>query len=515
MLTTKIKFYIISLIPIFLLVFSPDVFPQQHILTNKLERQILKGLDATFNFEFEKSEKIFNKIIEKYPDNPVGYHFKSIPYFWRFLDNKNDSDFVKFIALSDSTIKKTDQLLEADTVDAFTYYIVGSTNSLRAMVFGRMENYLDAILALKQSFTNLNNAIFIDSTMYDAYMGLGLFNFMTAQTPAALRWAMRMTGIEGEKEKGISYLKFAADKGKFSKVDAQYYLSQILSEFYLENEKAEQIIIKLSKKYKNNLLFKYSLASNYLKSPSLDKSELVINEIISANDTSFKQLTRYSKLLMGNIFFYRNDFDSARYFYTNFLENDSENNFRGYAALNLGLCYSFLNDSLNAIKSFEICGEGNSDIDDDRYARIRGEQFLDSPPDSNRLKLVFIKNMIDAGNYEAAQDSLLNFNKSEILNSLLAEINLYLCDVAFWLGDFTRSYSFALSTFANNDAEKWIKPFAYYYGARVSIELGYQSDAASYIEKAREYSDYIYENKLSNMLDALEYHMELAEIAEP
>jgi hypothetical protein len=406
-------------------------------------------------------------------------------------------------------------LLEADTVDAFTYYIAGSTNSLRAMVFGRMENYLDAILALKQSFVNLNNAIFIDSTMYDAYMGLGLFNFMTAQTPAALRWAMRMTGIEGEKEKGMSYLELAADKGKFSKVDAQYYLSQILSEFYLENEKAEKIISSLNKKYKNNLLFKYSLASNYLKVPPLGKSELVLNKIISANDTSFKQLTRYSILLMGNIFFYRNDFDSAKYFYTNFLKDDSENNFRGFAALNLGLCYSFLNDSLNANKSFEICGEGNPDIDDDRYAKFMGEQFFENPPDSNRLKLVFIKNLVNAGNYEAAYDSLLNFNKSEIPNSLLAEINLYLCDVAYLLGNFTQSYSFALSTFANDDADKWIKPFAYYYAARVSVELGYQSDAVSYIEKARGYSDYVYENKLSNMLDALEYRMESTEIAKP
>ena len=49
-----------------------------------------------------------------------------------------------------------------------------------------------------------------------------------------------------------------------------------------------------------------------------------------------------------------------------------------------------------------------------------------------------------------------------------------------------------------------MKPFAYYYAARVSLNLNYLSDVAMYIAEAREYSDYIYENKLTNLLNVLE-----------
>ena len=36
-----------------------------------------------------------------------------------------------------------------------------------------------------------------------------------------------------------------------------------------------------------------------------------------------------------------------------------------------------------------------------------------------------------------------------------------------------------------------------------------------YIEKIKEYSDYFYENKLANMLNAVEYKLKMLEDAEP
>jgi len=345
-------------------------------------------------------------------------------------------------------------------------------------------------------------------------MGLGLFNFMIAQTPPALKWAMRMTGIEGEKDKGIEYLKLAADNGKFSKVEALFYLSQIFAEFYGEYEKAEELLTILNKKYRKNLLFKYSLASFYLKISRLEKSENLLIGIISSTDTNFRQLIRYSNLSIGDIYFYRNNFDKAISYYQIFLSDSSEDYYRGIAALRLGLCYSFSGDSLNAANYFELTDEGNSDIDDDRYAKITGERFLENPPDSLERKIIFIKNLKEAGKYNEALDSLLNFPKG-LSKSRLAEINLYLSDVSFHLDSLTQAYSYALSAIANDDSENWIQPFASYFVARVSLKLNYPAGAKKYIEKAKEYSNYFYENKLANMLNAVEHKLKMLEDASP
>jgi tetratricopeptide (TPR) repeat protein len=513
--TQKISWKNFGFILLFVITSTQVILPQNSNTFLQFEKQTLQGLDATFKFDFDESEKIFNRLIEKYPDAPAGYHFKSIPHLWKYLDNKNDSDYVSFINLSDSTIKKAMDLLESDSVDTFLYYILGSTYSYRAVAFTRQEKYLDAVLATKKSFSYLSNTILIDSTFYDAYMGLGLFNFFIAQTPPALKWAMRMTGIEGEKDKGIEFLKLAADKGKFSKVEALFYFSQILAEFYAEYDKAEEILISLNAKYRKNLLFKYSLASFYLKLSRLEKSEIILDRIISSTDTNFSQLIRYSFLSMGNIYFYRNNFDKAGSYYHIFLSDSSEDYYRGIAGLKLGLCYSFVGDSLNAAKYFELTGEGNTDIDDDRYAKIIGERFINTPPDSLQLKIIFIKNLSKAGKYAEARDSLLIMLKEGLSKSQLAEINLYLSDVSFHLDSLTQAYSYAVSAIANDEGEEWIRPFAYYYAARINLKLNNLQDAKTYIENAKEYSDYFYENRLANMLNAVEYELKKLEDAVP
>ena len=473
------------------------VYSQTSILTKGLENKILTGLEATFNFEFAKSEKIFNQIIKNYPGNPSGYHFKSIPYLWRFLDNRNDSEFVQFFKLSDSTLKKGNDLLLSNLDDPYLYFILGSAYSYRAMAFTRKENYLDAVLATKRAFAALNNALITDNTFYDAYMGLGIFNFMIAQTPPALKWAMYITGITGDKQKGLDYLTLAAKKGKFTLIESKFYLSQILG--------------ILSKRYWQNLLFKYSLANYYLKLSKLDEAENIVKRIITIKNTQFKQLVRYSNLLMADIYFYRNKFNIAKNYYEIFLKDSSEDHYRGIAALREGLCCSFLNDTLTAEKYFSKTDEGNIDIDDDRYAESMGKKFLEDLPDSVQLEIVFIKNLINSGKYKAARDSLLILKKDKISKSLLAEINLHLSNVLFYLKDFTQSYSYALSAMENDEGEKWIYPFANYYAARASAELNYIPDAMGYIQKARKYSDYYYENKLGNMLGALEFNLQKAE----
>jgi hypothetical protein len=170
---------------------------------------------------------------------------------------------------------------------------------------------------------------------------------------------------------------------------------------------------------------------------------------------------------------------------------------------------------LNAEKFFELTDEGNSDIDDDRYAKIIGERFLENPPDSLQRKIIFIKNLKEAGKYNEARDSLLNFLMSGLSKSQLAEVNLYLSDVSFHLDSLTQAYSYAISAIANDEGEKWIQPFAYYLAVCVSLKLNYLEDAKKYIEKAKEYSDYFYENKLAKMLNAVEYKLKMLEDAAP
>ncbi len=472
---------------------------------SNLDTKITKGLTHLYNFEFIKSNKVFNEIIEVDSSNPAGYHFQSIAYLWFYLDSKNDKDREKFLLYTDSCISKSQALITTDTADIFIHYILGSTYSSRALVFARASEYLNALWATKESYSHLNKAISIDSLFADAYFGLGLFNFAVAQTPSAWKWALDLTGITGDRTKGMKYLTFAAEKGKFSAIDAQFYLSQLNAEFMRDFTTAHYYLDKLTKKFPSNLLFKSTAASLLIKEKKLKNSEKILFSITESKDSTFKQIKNYANLFLGDIFFTRNNFDSAKTFFKKFLVHATDSHFKGMAALKLGLCFYITGSPNLAMEFFELAGEGNTDLDEDNFADDICEIYLESPPDSIQVRLIFIKNLIDAGSYSTAIDSLKSLSKYSVSEEIKAFIDFYTCDAKFYLGGFKESKQIAISLIENEYAEKWVRAFACYFAARASVKLGSIVDTKLFLSYANDFNDFHFENKLRNLIYSLSY----------
>lgn len=476
------------------------VFPQA-----SLKNKISQGLGALYNFNFKSADKAFDWLIKNYPDNPAGYHYKSIKYLWYYLDDKDEYDMEYFTAYSDTAIHKAEEILEKDSSDIFTVYILGSAFANKSFAFTRDENYIDAIFSAQNFYKCFNKILSIDSLYYDAYMGIGLYNFAISQAPQTWSWALSLAGVTGDKRAGLDYLQVSADKGKFSKVDALFYLSQIYSEFLLKHSEAEGILLDLVTWYPKNLLFRFALANLYLKKYDLRNASKYYKSVIESTDTSFTQLKYYSELFLGEILYTQGEYEKSRPYLRNFLEFSRDNHFKGIAALKLGLSYLFEGDSLSAVLCFEKTSEGNEDLDDDIYAEKRGEQYLQNLPSEHELKLILIKNMIDAGKFKAAIDLLEQFLNLPVSDTLRAEAILYLSDAYYYLGRYKKSVEYAIAVFNFDECELWVKPFACYYAARGSKELRNSVDAELFIEYANNFKNYFYENRLKDRLSFLSF----------
>jgi hypothetical protein len=147
------------------------------------------------------------------------------------------------------------------------------------------------------------------------------------------------------------------------------------------------------------------------------------------------------------------------------------------------------------------------DLDEDVYAKDMGELYSDNIPDENRLKLIRLKNMLDAGKFKTVIDSLELFNNQFISDTLRAEVMLYFSDANYHLKNYKKSIEYALAVINFDDCESWVKPFACYYAARASKELKNIADVELFIEYANNYKDFYFENKLRDRLDALLFQM--------
>ncbi len=473
-----------------------------------LDKKVTKGLNFLYNFKFDKSQKIFREIIDADSTNPAGYHFQSIAYLWYYLDNKENAYLDNFLLYSDSAINKSKELITAESEDPFPFYILGSAYSYRALAFARAEEYLNALWATKESYSYLNKTVALDSLYADAYFGLGLFNFAVSQTPSAWRWALDLTGISGDRKKGMEYLTLAADKGKFSAVEAQFYLSQLRAEFLRDFRGAHSYLDKLVKTYPGNLLFKSTAASLLIKEKKLKKAEKILFGITASEDSSFKQIKTFANLFLGNILFAINDFDSATTFYHRFLDSTTDNHFKGIAALKLGLCYQLTGLPDRAAEYYLLAGEGNMDLDEDIYALDMGERYLENPPDSSELKLVVIKNLLDAGSYKEALDSLDSLSFSSVSDTIQAFISFYMSDAKYYLGEHRESQEIAVSLIENEFAEKWVRAFACYYAARTCKELGSILDTQLFLGYANNFNDFHFQNQLRNLIYSFSYQFQ-------
>jgi tetratricopeptide (TPR) repeat protein len=489
----------IKLLSLFILIISALNFAQTDI-----EKGVLKGLDYCYNFKWSRADEEFQKLIDKYPDDLRGYHYKSTISLWYYLSSKSNDDYQNFVRYSDIAIDKGGKQLDNDPDNEIILYTLGTAYSSRAIVFAKAESYLNAAWASKKSESYLNDALKINPKRADAYLGLGLYNFAVGQIPSGFKWALSLAGINGNKELGIQYLKKVVNDGYLSKTEASYYLSQIYSEAVNNYEMAASYLKPLIKKYPENLLFNYSMGVLEIKRKNLPQAERILSRILKTNETNFKELIYFSNFLLGDIYFKENNFETAKEYYNTFLTSYNQKDYKGIASYRLGICYELTADRTTGIKYFSQSDKGNTDLDDDIFAKRKGGIYAKRSIASTEADVLKAANLIDQGNYKEAIDKLnicLDQVKSDRLK---AEANYYIATALFFLGKFDEAVKFAnASKGFNSSEESWIKPFADYYLAQCMLKLNKKDDAEKLIEEAENFNNYDYQNKLKNLLFAL------------
>lgn len=469
-----------------------------------INKSVIKGLEYSYNFNWQKAADIFQNLVDRYPGYPQGYHYIASIYMWHYLSNQDKRDYDLFVAYSDTALEKAREILEKNPKNTNILFIIGADYSYRAITFSKAEKFLDAVWASKKSEAYLNSTLEIDSSFYDAYLGLGLLNFAVGQIPGAFRWALSLAGIHGDKELGLNFIKKAAREGYTTKVEAEYYLSQILSDYLLDYGSADKYLKSLVQRYPNNLLFSYSYAVLNIKRRRLDDARKYLLKVLRSDDSSFKQIKSFSSFLMGDIFYKKNMFDSAKGYYKEFLDSTNSDSYTGIANYRLAVCYEITGDRTDAVRHFEAGTKGNMDIEDDIYAKRKCEIYEKRSMDMNELSLIRFSNMVESGRYKIAIDSLSALLERAKTDKLKAEVYLQLSDASYHLGRYKEALNYAVSAkVLNSYDEKWIKPFACYYAAKADKLLGDEKAVKSFVEEAEQYSDYDYQKKLENMLFSL------------
>ena len=153
-----------------------------------------------------------------------------------------------------------EHLPEAQASEAAFY--LGAVYGMQARMHFVEQQYIRALLAAKQGSTYLQQCVARAPDWYDAYAGLGTYQYVLSRVPAVWRsLVQQLIGIAGDHDKGLQALEQARTAGRLSVPEAGSLLAKI---YVLPGEeqydKAYVLLENLVQRYPHNSDYRYRLA---------------------------------------------------------------------------------------------------------------------------------------------------------------------------------------------------------------------------------------------------------------
>jgi Protein of unknown function (DUF3808) len=465
---------------------------------------IIEGREQAYNMKFDAAEKIFDKYLSHNTASPYGYYYKAQLHFWIFLGSRDIKEYQTFLKLSDETQEKIDKILSKEPKNFRMICIAGNLASFRAMAEATINSSVDAFWSSKKAVKYFEESIELNPKYYDSYLGLGLFDYAMSFVPDFLKWAVNLTGLSSDKERGFRYIHTAYTKGIDVKTEAAFHLSKIYTDYLAGYDSAYIYLKELTAKYPSNQLFSYQYAVTLIKDGQLDRAMDILNRVIRQKILKLPQITALCYYRKGEIYFKKNKFKAAVGMYSLFLSNSKEVDFTGFAALNAAYCSKLMGDETGYRKFLLLTKNGNQDIFEDAYAKRRGEKYLNREILPSELNMIVLKNDLDAGKSKRVYDSL----KSKIgglENDDIKSVGLtYYAEASLKLGKYNETLRSADQVLTlKPNLEKWTYPLALVLKAKVKIAGGRKSETAELLKSAEQNNSYEFKDNIQAQIERL------------
>jgi len=243
---------------------------------------IERGFQQMYNLDFGTAHNTFRAYQQAHPEDPVGYVANAAAYLFSEFDRlhilesdlfTNDQKFEHRGKVAPDTAVKTEfesELAKSDTAadkilaqnpdDKNALFAQVLANGLRGDYTAMIEKRNFASLGyMKTSRTIAQKLLVLDPTCYDAYLAVGVENYLLGINSAPVRWMLRMTGAETDKAEGLQRLRLTADKGHYLAPFARLLLA-VAALRDKDPGTARTLLAGLAKEFPGNQLYVAELA---------------------------------------------------------------------------------------------------------------------------------------------------------------------------------------------------------------------------------------------------------------
>jgi tetratricopeptide (TPR) repeat protein len=382
---------------------------------------------------------------------------------------------------------------------------------MRAFSIGYMAgNYLKAASEAKEGSENLKFIVEKNSKYYDAYLGLGVYNYALSFIPRKLQWLTSMLGFSGDRDEGKRMLMLASDNGTYTSSEAKMYLILLL--WREENYPlAENYMSQLNGKYPQSPAVWMVQGLLYSQQDKMSDAIAAYEKALEYNkgkDSEIIFRTAYGSL--GTAYFRTNNFEMASEYGKKYMSYTTKDDFINNRLHSIGVSLELLGRRSEAMSYYN---QARTDIrEENQWEKfwLRKLRYRQSNPVSQIDSLLII-----ADNNRAVgklEESISEYNKlyetfyQSSNDDIKVQINHGFAQVQFRKKDYNKAIEIFTRNLTLSPAEeKWLVPEAYFQIGRCYMRLGDKNKAVEFFDKA-EAIDYEYDfkdaldNKIKNEL---------------
>ena len=247
------------------------------------DSRIQEGIDLIYNLQFTEADRYFQSVIDREPENPLGYFFLAMVTWWRVLvDLEDRAHDEAFYRLLDDCIRVCDRRLAQDAEDFDAILFKAGAIGFRGRLRGDRGQFVRAASDGLKCLPLLNKSRTMEPTNKDILFGQGIYNYFAEVMPCRhpiirpVMWFLP----DGDRELGLGQLQEVAREGKYAKAEAAYFLVQIYRVFERNNRLALPYLEKLYKRYPENSLFHRYMARTLADVGDWERSVVLYEEVI-------------------------------------------------------------------------------------------------------------------------------------------------------------------------------------------------------------------------------------------
>ena len=297
----------IILIFVLMVIFSNISIATETALRDSVTLQIAQ--DIWYDRYPNAVEKI-EKIIISEPDNPLGYFLLGSTCQTISEEFRNDSLKTMITENLETAIDLARQKFKDDPQNPNWPFICGAAFGYRALHRAFHGSWWGAFQDGLKCSSNLKKALKIDSTYYDAYLGLGAYHYHKTVKSKAFLW---LPFVADKREQGIKELYLAVDSGFLATHSARESLLRI---FFDEKRFDEFLVLadsleEITPDNPYGLLF---YAKGLTELNRLDEAEMKLRKLKLSWKWSpyYDSIGMYeAELLMADILYRSGDKESA------------------------------------------------------------------------------------------------------------------------------------------------------------------------------------------------------------